>query len=310
MANILEQYGIKEVCDFTLYDIGADGKPTVPVLYLDTLKVSTLEQTAEDTSAKGGKGNADLIMWDFGKEINITLEDALFSAKSMAIMFGNGTVTDYTGANAYIMKTEKFVATDKSLPAEIKTTTTDSGSGSQEVGTGNYSDASGWSGKYTAPDGKLYNKKNPKFFDAKGAVVTQFTKGETYFCSFDVLVDGAIIDIGASTFPGTYYAVGDTFARSRTTSKDEEFQLIIPKAKVMSENTITMEAEGDPSVFNMNLRVLRPADGKMVRLVKYKLDGDGDAPGTETTSIYHATDLKDKDAASTETEEDAKPDGQ
>lgn len=298
MANILEQYGIKEVCDFTLYDIGADGKPTVPVLYLDTLKVSTLEQTAEDTSAKGGKGNADLIIWDFGKEINITLEDALFSAKSMAIMFGNGTVTDYTGDAAYIMKTEKFVATDTALPTEIKTTPQGN---QQPVGTGNYSDASGWSGKYTAPDGKLYNKKNPKFFDAKGAVVTQFTKGETYFCSFDVLVNGAIIDIGASTFPGTYYAVGDTFARSRTTGKDEEFQLIIPKAKVMSENTITMEAEGDPSVFNMNLRVLRPADGKMVRLVKYKLAGEGSDPGVGTTSIYHATDLKKAAAAETET---------
>ena len=284
MANILEQYGIKEVCDFTLYDIGADGKPTVPVLYLDTLKVSTLEQTAEDTSAKGGKGNADLIIWDFGKEINITLEDALFSAKSMAIMFGNGTVTDYTGDAAYIMKTEKFVATNTTVPTANSNV---------------YSDTSGWSAKYTAPDGKLYEKKNPKFFDAKGATPSKFTTGETYFCSFDVLVDGAIIDIGASTFPGTYYAVGDTFARSRTTGKDEEFQLIIPKAKVMSENTITMEAEGDPSVFNMNLRVLRPADGKMVRLVKYKLAGEGDAPGSETTSIYHATDLKK--AAETET---------
>lgn len=285
MANILEQYGIKEVCDFTLYDIGADGKPTVPVLYLDTLKVSTLEQTAEDTSAKGGKGNADLIIWDFGKEINITLEDALFSAKSMAIMFGNGTVTDYTGASAYIMKTEKFVATAETVP-------TASGSGST------YSDTSGWSAKYTAPDGKLYEKKNPKFFDAKGATPSKFTTGETYFCSFDVLVDGAIIDIGASTFPGTYYAVGDTFARSKTTGKDEEFQLIIPKAKVMSENTITMEAEGDPSVFNMNLRVLRPADGKMVRLVKYKLAGTGSDPAADTTSIYHATDLKDNAAKS------------
>lgn len=276
MANILEQYGIKEVCDFTLYDIGADGKPTVPVLYLDTLKVSTLEQTAEDTSAKGGKGNADLIIWDFGKEINITLEDALFSAKSMAIMFGNGTVTDYTGASAYIMKTEKFVATATTVPTST--------------------DASGWSAKYTAPDGKLYEKKNPKFFDAKGAIPETLTVGETYFCSFDVLVDGAIIDIGASTFPGTYYAVGDTFARSRTTGKDEEFQLIIPKAKVMSENTITMEAEGDPSVFNMNLRVLRPADGKMVRLVKYKLSGTGSDPAADTTSIYHATDLQAKAA--------------
>lgn len=272
MANILEKYGIKEVCDFTFYEIGADGKPTVPVLYLDTLKVSTLEQTAEDTSAKGGKGNADLIIWDFGKEINVTLEDALFSAKSMAIMFGNGTVADYTGASAYIMKTESFVATAVTVP-----TTTD---------------ASGWSAKYAAPDGKLYEKKNMKFYDAKGAVPTELVVGQTYFCSFDVLVDGAVIDIGASTFPGTYYAVGDTYARSATTGKDEEFQLIIPKAKVLSENTITMEAEGDPSVFNMNLRVLRPADGKMVRLVKYSLAGEGSDPSAANTSIYHVTDLK------------------
>lgn len=152
----------------------------------------------------------------------------------MAIMFGNGTVTNYTGASAFIMKTEKFVATAATLPAA--------------GGEGAYADASGWSAKYMAPDGKLYDKKNPKFFDAKGAIPTALTVGDTYFCSFDVLVDGAIIDIGASTFPGTYYAVGDTFARSRTTGKDEEFQLIIPKAKVLSENTITMEAEGDPSV--------------------------------------------------------------
>jgi hypothetical protein len=36
-----------------------------------------------------------------------------------------------------------------------------------------------------------------------------------------------------------------------------------------AENTITLEAEGDPSVFNMTLRVLRPADGKMMKLVEY-----------------------------------------
>jgi hypothetical protein len=42
-----------------------------------------------------------------------------------------------------------------------------------------------------------------------------------------------------------------------------------------AENTITLEAEGDPSVFNMTLRVLRPADGKMMKLVKYDIDPDG-----------------------------------
>ena len=44
--NILARYGIKEVADVTFYKIDKDGKPTTPVIYLDTLKVSTIEQTA------------------------------------------------------------------------------------------------------------------------------------------------------------------------------------------------------------------------------------------------------------------------
>ena len=95
--------------------------------------------------------------------------------------------------------------------------------------------------------------------------------GDTYFCSFDIKVSGAIIDISANSFPGTYYVTGDTYARSETTGKDEFFQFIIPKAKVQSENSITLEAEGDPSVFNMSLKVLRPADGVMMKLVKYDI---------------------------------------
>ena len=37
------------------------------------------------------------------------------------------------------------------------------------------------------------------------------------------------------------------------------------------ENTITLEAEGDPSVFNLNLTVLRPESGPMMQLVQYNL---------------------------------------
>lgn len=74
--------------------------------------------------------------------------------------------------------------------------------------------------------------------------------------------------------------MGDTFARSEITGEDEYFQFILPKAKVTSENTITMEAEGDPSVFNLNLEVLRATltdeDGNsekvMMKLVKYDVD--------------------------------------
>ena len=271
--NILDRYGIKEVADVTFYAINDDGSPKYPVLYLDTLKVTTIEQTAEETEARGGKGNAALIAWDYGKEINVTIEDALFSAKSMAIMFGNGSVVTYNDTDSYIMKTEQFIASADA--------------------SGNTPTAAGWSAYYIGPDGKKYQKINQKFYDAEGNVTTTFvgpnvSTGEThtYFCSYDLKVNGAIIEVSANSFPGTYYVTGDTYARSETTGEDEFFQFIIPKAKVQSENTITLEAEGDPSVFNMNLKVLRPADGVMMKLVKYELV-DGATGDTTTSQMYH-----------------------
>ena len=90
--NIFQQYGIKEVADVCLYAIELDENDDeiyIPVLYLDTLKVSTVEQSAEQTSAQGGIGNPKLITWDYGKEITVVLEDALFTPASQGIMWGN-----------------------------------------------------------------------------------------------------------------------------------------------------------------------------------------------------------------------------
>lgn len=224
----------------TFYDVNDDGSRGAPVLYLDTLKVSTIEQTAEEAEARGGKGNPPLIIWDYGKEITVTLEDALFSVKSMAIMFGDGTADDLTT----ITKTQTFKGRT-TAPTQ-----------------------------YDIPGGKSVTITSSTIYDATGSVVpssSSLQADKTYFQTFDLNVTGSSIEISAQTFPGTYYVTGDTYARSETTGKDEFFQFIIPKAKVQSENTITLEAEGDPSVFNMNLRVMRPADGVMMKLVKYDL---------------------------------------
>lgn len=107
---------------------------------------------------------------------------------------------------------------------------------------------------------------------------TTVTAGSTNFdfVTFDVNIENAsVIEISAETFPGTYYVTGDTYARSEKTGNDEFFQFIIQKAKVLSEVTLTMEAEGDPSTFSMNLKVLRPSDGKMMKLVKYNIQAEG-----------------------------------
>ena len=55
--NIFDQYGIKEVADVTLYSIhkkkdGSGGTYCVPALFLDTLKISSTEKTAENVSFK------------------------------------------------------------------------------------------------------------------------------------------------------------------------------------------------------------------------------------------------------------------
>ena len=88
MAIILDKYAIKEVADVMFYELDSKGAPSAPVLYLDTLKTSTIEQSSETVDATGGKGNVKLLSWDTNKELTLTLEDALFSAKSLGIMFG------------------------------------------------------------------------------------------------------------------------------------------------------------------------------------------------------------------------------
>lgn len=174
-------FGIKEVADVAFYNIGdvelsETGELTAkanPLFILDTLKVSTIENTAEQAEAKGGKGNAPLIIWDYGREITISLQDAVLSTKTLSLMFeGNAAEAD------------------------------------------------------------------------------------------------KIITISANTFPGTYAVVGKTFARDVSDGRDHLFTWYVPKAKVNSEVTLTMEAEGDPTVFDMNLRVLRDTDGSMVKMIR------------------------------------------
>ena len=185
MAAFTKKFGIKEVADVGFYAVGdvkvENGEVTAtnaPVLKFDTLKVSTIEMTAESSEARGGKGNPALISWDYGREITVNLEDALLSMDTLSHLF---------------------------------------------------------EGKANEDD---------------------------------------VITINANKFPGTYAIVGVTYARDED-GKDNLFYFYIPKAKIQSETTLTMEAEGDPTVFNMSLKVLRGnAAGDMMQLIGVKNDTD------------------------------------
>jgi len=296
MASILDRYGIKEVADVTFYKIKNDGTRGDPVLYLDTLKVSTIEQTAESVDARGGKGNPKLVTWDYGKEITVSIEDALFSSKSMAIMFGDGTVAQ----GSQLVQKTAVIRMGKAASGKVKAVNDyfvadvyDATEGSKRVKL--------YFGGSTAPTGEVAltnqvaftgpNSITSKLYDEDGTVLDEaftasdltalYTTGQTatgteydghkFMFTYWVAGIGKQITISGDTFPGTYYVQGDTYARSDVDGSDQFFQFIIPKAKMTSENTITLEAEGDPAVFNMNLTVLRPEDGDMMKLIQYDL---------------------------------------
>ena len=180
-----DRFGIKEVADVHFFEITDDSAESAAatvsafadtgtaVISFDTLKVSTIESTAENAEARGGKGNAALISWDYGREINVNIEDALMSMETLALLFEN-----------------------------------------------------------------------------------------------DTTAEGGTVVINANKFPGTYAVVGTTYARNEIDGKDHIFKFVIPKAKIQSETTLTMEAEGDPTVIGMTLKVLRAKNGDMMALIR------------------------------------------
>lgn len=192
----------------------------------------------------------------------MTLEDALFSPASMAIMFGNGSV-EALGSSEKIEK----VAMARIATAQADTTVAIDAKGGRKTV------------KVMGTEGNAYNTKDgiKGVTDKDGKEITAVnfgsqTPGDKVFVHYEAEPESTkVININAETFPGTYYITGDTYCRSDVTGEDDFFQFVIPKAKMQAENTITLEAEGDPSVFNLNLKVLRPESGPMMQLIQYNL---------------------------------------
>ena len=312
-VNIFDKYGIKEVANVYFEALDDDLKTGVYkgdiVLFLDTLKVSTIETTAENVAAQGGWGNPRLVQWDYGKEINITLEDALMSLESLRFMMGGAirrTSDDEGKAQIVVHHTEEVTAYEETDTSSNTTTAYVPAPKDHITGTTLYPAAvSGHPIKLinlskgyrtqinsgTMTDKNTIIFKNPKA--GIGQNGEQPADGDKIRIFWDEIVDAnstkedaVEVTISPDTFPGTYKVVGDTLIRSEKTGRDEPFQFVINKAKVQSNVTLTLQAEGDPSTFEMTLNVLRDGD-EMMKLVRYNVTGS--ATGTAEDDIGSLT---------------------
>ena len=388
--NIFEQYGIKEVADVCLYAIELDENDDevyVPVMYLDTLKISSVEETAEQTSARGGLGNPELIIWDYGKEITVTLEDALYTPASQGMAWGGkfGTQHFTLYGNIDNLKTGEtdkgrievehmsdftpvILSTGKkafSWEVDVNGTSNKGWKFYKEGLTLVYEPSRGWllnginglpsfissyyqfnldskmntnvvppqeviyqidhalnnvyyldriekcratqtfvintdtntiHGNYRylekyahseltvfidprtmqpyEPNTDIFTRKNGETVIGNLRVIKQY---EIYYKwtrtkAIENTSLGHQIIVDSTHFPGTYRLVGETYSRSRKTGKDQRFQFEIPLCKMGTENSFTLEAEGDPTTFNMTLKVLRREDGVMMKLTQYNVE--------------------------------------
>ena len=390
--NIFEQYGIKEVADVTLYAIELDENDEeiyIPVLYLDTLKISSVEQTAEQTSARGGLGNPHLITWDYGKEITVNLEDALYTPASMSMLWGGKYASKsvelwgvfdahkekFSWAKAILKDFSNFSIEESQIKGTIYKWTVNliimsldgqlrHEKNNVEISYYSKYGRNYWSfnkpvdfedGSFTLSEGKnlfvnvpqelIYQIKHGiegvKFLDRMEKCVatrnfvidtdTNIKHGNyRYLKKYDktaltVFIDpttmqpyepnldffirkdgsrypeegfkklrlikqnevyykwtrsvapphmslGNRIIVDAEHFPGIYRLVGETYSRNRDTHEDERFQFEIPLCKMGAENSFTLEAAGDPTVFKMTLQVLRKEDGTMMKLTQYNVE--------------------------------------
>jgi hypothetical protein len=246
MAN---KYGVKEVADITFYDLTTNK----PILFLDTLKMTTIENTAESAYARGGKGNPKLLSWDYNREGTVQMQDALMSTKSIALMTGNEVKTGVANVHKREVLTAVVGATGKSKVTPAKTPL----AGSFTVFKINDD---------TTPVNGTLATGDITFNDTDVAVGTQVA----VYYQFATDATAQTITISADKFPGYVKVVGDTVIRNADTGLDEAFQIIIDKAKIQPGFTFTFQADGDPTVFDMNLEIYRrTSDTEMYRMIKY-----------------------------------------
>lgn len=235
MAN--KRYGLKEVANVIFFDIST-GKPTI---FFDTLKVSTIENESESAEARGGQGNGRLISWDYGRTATLTMQDALLSDVSLAMLSGNAVEDGSKGIK--VVGSETLTVSGNKI--SLKESVVDNLNIMKVVN------------GVVDPTAEVSVVEN-----LAGEVTLEGVKdGDTVMAFYEYTVtnpNASKITFSANAFPSTYRVVGDTLGKDQYGNL-RKMQFIIPQAKLQSTFSLTMDVE-NVSVFDFNLDVLVDPD--------------------------------------------------
>ena len=146
-------------------------------------------------------------------------------------------------------------------------------------------------------DGIINTSDGDNFTIKLGTVYYKWTRTVKYKNANSDGILGKTLVIDAETFPDDYKIVGETYIRNQKTGKDQRYQFTIYRANVSSDTSVTLEAEGDPTTFSMQIDVLTPPNDIMMELKQYDVEEDILEGGTrivpqKSTYSYTPTNVK------------------
>ena len=234
LTHFKEKFGIVTVVNATFYEVDGEN----PLISFDTLKMSNITSEGQQKEIRGGQGAELLLQYDFGRTATIEITDALVSMGSLEYLFG-GNLTATSTFEA-LRRVEGVVTTADTIPEpedwvedsyNVAVITLADGTKQKVVGVltgGDYAWVAFSAG--TLPVGSKYVLWYKE----------TFTTGE----------NNREMILKATDFPPTVRFVGETIVLDADKGAKVAFQIEIPKLKLNANFTLSLDAEGDPSVFD------------------------------------------------------------
>ena len=302
------KFGSREICNVVFRAKAATriGNQTFvkgqPVLYIDSAKTSTVEGAATTVYAQGGRGNTRLIAWEGEKTLTFTVEDALLSPISFAMLSGAGLFKGKDGEETVHVHMTTYAQVDN---AEIDLT-----------------DALGVNDKIckTAPiyvmktetDGSITGELVPVKLDESGKKLVpqeglSFDKsviGTTVMVDYYILKSGSTVSeliIDAENFAGYYYVEADTLFKRQGDGANMPANLTLPNVKIQSNFTFSMAATGDPSTFTFTMDAMPGytyfnKTKKVLCVIQIIEDSEESTKPTESVMTHNESEVVDESA--------------
>lgn len=262
------KFGVREICNVA-FKCKADntkiGDRTFMkdelVIYFDTCKTSSLEGSATDVFAQGGRGNPKLVTWSGEKEMKFTFEDALISPLGLSILVGANLTTSEDYYHHVLVKGR--------ATGEVGSATIDINDEITELAGADATLCDG-----TTEQTEAAKAAAPKVYETDeagseiGTTVSEvtvaenvlscatFTGGKYYYIDGYVKVSGSSLQITADKFSDYFYIEAETLFRREADGVDRPAQFVIPKGKVSSNFNIAMANSGDPSTFSFEVTAM------------------------------------------------------